>query len=114
MEVTIPCIIENILTMITQIEHRRTGHLLTQQLHHLAQHLIRVSDGIVIRIAKLLPIGRSYALHLVWRIVAERLRVALPIIEMGAIGMQHYKKIARGLRQLLPQKGNDLTVMVRG
>ena len=114
MQVTGTRIIENIFSMIAQIEHRRTNLLLFQHVDNLSQDIIRITDRIVISIAQFLLIRLADAFGLIRRINPELGRIPLMIIEMRPVCMEDDKHILVRFIQFLFQIRQKGGIVQRG
>lgn len=91
-EVTV--VVKNIFSMVRSIEYGRTGILLLQQADQPCQEIVGIADGVVIGINQIVPILKFGIRRTVGPEKRSPGRIALTVVKVRTIGMQHNELFA--------------------
>ena len=97
--------------MVRDIEHRRCSVTRGKHIDHGGDELVRLSDGIVIRIAEHEAVGRRARVAMVDREEAFLLGIAVTIAEVATVGMQYHEELGVVTSHQATQVGEHIGVV---
>ena len=105
-------VVEDVLAMVARIEHGAHASVCAQALYHPIEHKVGVADGVVVGVDE---VGTVLLLGLAMRVGLEMRHlsgIAVHVVEVRAIGVEHDELLLALLTQYLVEDGQQVGVIV--